>query len=124
MKTKVPFRAKLTTDGRGLWSDVSKTVTMLSLRLVTWGDSRYGELRAYFHRSSWCIGRFHGGDGLIYTDERWLREFKRALRSQFGFSEKAVRSIDYSEQGMQGDNYVSLDVGANFMTAWENLFDA
>jgi len=31
--------------------------------------------------------------------------------------------IDYSEQGMQGDNYVSLDVGAAFISAWDAKFN-
>jgi hypothetical protein len=31
-------------------------------------------------------------------------------------------NVTYSEQGMQGDNYVSLDVGANFITSWEAKF--
>lgn len=123
MAKKIPFKIRLTTDGRGLWSDVSKSVRTLSLQLITWGDTSYGELRVFFHRTDWCVHRFHGSDGLIYTDPRWLRELKQALRREYGFSEKAVRSIDYSEQGMQGDNYVSLDVGKTFMVAWENAFE-
>ena len=28
----------------------------------------------------------------------------------------------YSEQGMQGDDYVSLDVGKDFIASWEKKF--
>jgi hypothetical protein len=29
----------------------------------------------------------------------------------------------YSEQGMQGRNYVSLDVGKEFLDSWSNKFN-
>ena len=31
--------------------------------------------------------------------------------------------VDYSEQGMQGDDYVSCDVGEEFLKAWGNKFN-
>jgi hypothetical protein len=30
--------------------------------------------------------------------------------------------VGYSEQGMQGDDYVSLDVGESFIASWEAKF--
>jgi hypothetical protein len=33
-----------------------------------------------------------------------------------------VVDLCYSEQGMQGDNYVSLDVGKDFLDSWRTKF--
>ena len=38
-----------------------------------------------------------------------------------GFSESEANDVSYSEQGMQTDNYVSLDVGALFIAGLERL---
>ena len=38
-----------------------------------------------------------------------------------GFSEAEAMDVSYSEQGMQTDNYVSLDVGAPFIAGLERL---
>jgi hypothetical protein len=38
-----------------------------------------------------------------------------------GFSESALQDIDYSEAGMQGSNYVSMDVGGDFVRECEAL---
>jgi hypothetical protein len=37
--------------------------------------------------------------------------------------EVAGDDVDYSEQGMQGDNYVSFDVGAKFLKSWKKFID-
>jgi hypothetical protein len=39
-----------------------------------------------------------------------------------GFSDAALDDIDYSEQGMQGDNYVSMDVGSDFIRECDALY--
>jgi hypothetical protein len=33
-----------------------------------------------------------------------------------------VVDLCYSEQGMQGDDYVSFDIGADFLRSWEAKF--
>lgn len=38
-----------------------------------------------------------------------------------GFSQKALRGIDYTEQGMQGRNYVSMQVNTAFVEEWRDL---
>jgi hypothetical protein len=39
-----------------------------------------------------------------------------------GFSVQALADISYSEQGMQGETYVSLDVGLDFLTECTPLY--
>jgi hypothetical protein len=41
---------------------------------------------------------------------------------QFITEQGLVVDICYSEQGMQGDNYVSLDVGKDFLDSWAAKF--
>ena len=53
-------------------------------------------------------------DGLIYTDKDFIAELRMFL-AQHGLPGD---DVDYSEQGMQGDDYVSLDAGEEFVRAW------
>ncbi len=107
----IRLKALLSTNGKGLWSDIDKTVLIRKLDLChSSPESDYGELRVYFDLRYWNIN-VHG---LIYTDPQFLRELK-AILSDRGYP---VRSIDYSEQGMQGYNYVSLDVEKSFVKHW------
>jgi hypothetical protein len=39
-----------------------------------------------------------------------MREFKEVLATKLGFTDKQLKNVCYSEQGMQGDNYVSMDI--------------
>lgn len=93
----------------------NKDVIVTKAELVTYGEFHiipdYGELRVYFDISSWDLK----SNGLIYTDKGFLEDLKRHFIS-FGFTPKAVSRITYSEQGMQGDDYVSLDVDSTFIT--------
>jgi hypothetical protein len=109
----------LNTDGRGLWSSKSKpvAVTYLSLSISTIEDDAnrklFGELCVYFDQTSWNPDK----DGLIYTDKLFLEELYAFLKSQ-GFSDQAIDEVSYSEQGMQGDDYVSLDADHIFCEEW------
>jgi hypothetical protein len=102
------------TDGKGLWSKRRKAVTIHEIAL-TYTDSlkTHGELIAAFQTKEWDIER----DGLIYTDNTWLSCFREHLKGM-GFSSVAANDVDYSEQGMQGDNFVSMDVGETFLKEW------
>jgi hypothetical protein len=107
-----------TGDINGLWSQVAKTVQVLQVKLAYVNDEcDFGELRAYFNTSTWDCDQ----DGLIYTDGIWLNEFRALMRS-LGFTRNAVNDISYSEQGMQGDNYVSMDVGEDFLREVEPMY--
>jgi hypothetical protein len=106
------------TDGNGLWSGEAKAVQVLRVELAYSSDEGdFGELRAYFNTKTWDCNE----DGLIYTDKVWIDEFRALMRS-LGFTRTAVNDITYSEQGMQGDNYVSMDVGADFMREVEPMY--
>jgi len=106
------------TDGNGLWSDKAKAVQVLRVELASSSDEGdFGELCAYFNTSTWDCDK----DGLIYTDKVWIDEFRALMRS-LGFTRAAVNDIAYSEQGMQSDNYVSMDVGADFMREVEPMY--
>jgi hypothetical protein len=107
-----------TGDINGLWSQAAKTVQVLRVELAYCNDEcDFGELRAYFNTSTWDCNE----DGLIYTDGIWLDEFRALMRS-LGFTRAAVDAISYSEQGMQGDNYVSMDVDADFLREVEPMY--
>lgn len=115
------------TNGKGKWSVDAR---MVQINRIGFGyvstayypeDPFHGELRAYFDPSGFTNGSWNNeGFGLIYTDKLWMKEFKAGLRKH-GFSIKAVQNLGYSEQGMQGDNYVSMDVGAVFYASYQKL---
>ena len=105
-----------TTNGLGYWSRAVKTVRIVDMRVAYVNDELdFGELRVYFNTEDWDVNT----DGLIYTDKQWRNELQAFLNAQ-GLPGK---DISYSEQGMQGDNYVSLDiVSAKFLQAWSDKF--
>ena len=105
-----------TTNGLGYWSRAVKTVRIVDMQVAYVNDELdFGELRVYFNTEDWDVNV----DGLIYTDKQWRNELQAFLNAQ-GLPGK---DISYSEQGMQGDNYVSLDiVSAKFLQAWSEKF--
>lgn len=112
----IQFSKELRTAGDGYWSDHIATVqcTKLMLPYVNDQDS-FGELRVYFNTRTWRVN----DDGLIYTDSQFLNE----LRAELTAMGLRGDDVDYSEQGMQGDNYVSLDVGGAFINSWQEMVD-
>jgi hypothetical protein len=115
------------TNGKGFWSQEQRMVLINKIdigynSLKYYPDEPfYGELRAYFEPHGFTDGSWNvEGHGLIYTDKLWLKEFKVGMRAA-GFSILAVRDIKYSEQGMQGNNYVSMDVDKPFYPSWKRL---
>ena len=107
----------LSTGGDGYWSNTAKDVdvTMLDLQYIS-NDKDFGELCVHFTTDSWDVNT----DGLIYTDTQFLYELRVYLQT-IGFTEAEALDVQYSEQGMQGDNYVSLDVGGVFIAGLERL---
>lgn len=111
----IQTNAVLHTDGKGYWSNIAQAVELESINVpYTNDDEDFGELCVYFNAEQWVVER----DGLIYTDKQFLRELKDLLAS-FGLD---ASDVDYSEQGMQEVDYVSLDVGPNFLHSWKSLF--
>lgn len=117
---KIQFK----TNGKGLWSSVKTSVTIVDMIVDQMscdydeGDidfPDFGELKVVFDLDTWNTDT----DGLIYTDPQFIKEL-RAFLDSHGLPGK---DVCYSEQGMQGGNYVSLDVGAKFMRAWSDKFN-
>ncbi len=102
------------TAGDGYWSDVAKPVLITDMQLGYVSDEQdFGELRVYFDTSTWNVNE----DGLIYTDSQFKLDLIEFVKQQ-----GLVVDLCYSEQGMQGDNYVSLDVGKEFLDSWARKF--
>jgi hypothetical protein len=103
------------TNGKGYWSRAQKTVQIVDMRLGYVNDEKdFGELRVYFNTDTWDVNT----TGLIYTDKQFMLELREFLDAH-GLPGK---DVSYSEQGMQGDNYVSCDIGEKFLTAWAAKF--
>jgi hypothetical protein len=103
--------ATLNTNGNGYWSNTKAAVEITGLQLAYLNDElSFGELRVYFNTKTWDVNKL----GLIYTDKQFMRELKELL-VQKGFD---TSDLSYSEQGMQGDTYVSCDVGERFINTF------
>jgi len=101
----------LQTDGKGLWSRKVAAVEITGLQLAYTNDELdFGELRVRFNKDTWDVSK----DGLIYTDRLFLQQLREFLTAK-GFD---ASDVDYSEQGMQGSTYVSLDVGECFINTF------
>ena len=101
------------TKGDGYWSSDKRTVATSKIELEV-GEA-YVDLwgyrvclpvyfRAFFPKRSWDTEKH----GLIYTDSLWLKNFRVEFKIRFPALAWMANKIDYSEQGMQGDNFVSL----------------
>lgn len=116
----VKFETVLHTDGSGYWSEVAAAVKITKLTVPYIDDEEeFGELCIYFDKKTWNCNE----QGLIYTDRLFMQELRAALTAA-GMSEAAAADVDYSEQGMQEDKYVSCDVGELFLKEWPLLCDA
>lgn len=110
------------TNGTGYWStqirDVTITKLILDIAEQSTSSADHGELCAVYDLNTWNPPEH----GLIYTDKQWLDQFKAILRRN-GFSRDAVDAVDYSEHGMQGKDYVSMDVGRAFIAECDRLLN-
>lgn len=116
---ELPFKYTLNTNGVGYWTDVAKAVDVTHIECqvnsyenedveISASDSHiWGELRIYFDTATWNVE----DNGLIYTDKGFIDELRGYLELN-GLNDK---DVGYSEQGMQGSDYVSLDVGNVFI---------
>ena len=94
---------------------VATAVEIVDMQIGYCDDEKeFGELRVYFNTKTWDVEH----DGLIYTDKQFVSNLREFCNVQ-GLD---GTDVDYSEQGMQGDDYVSLDVGKNFIASWEAKF--
>jgi len=105
----------LYTCGDGYWSRAARAVTVKGLFVSYESDNaEFGELRVYFDTASWNVNKL----GLIYTDSQFETELCEFLTS-IGLDGS---DVGYSEHGMQGSKYVSLDVGKDFLSSWHAKF--
>lgn len=100
----------LHTGGGGYWSNEPGKEVEID-HVEHYSDDGAGKkehfLRVFFTPGTWDIDRH----GLIYTDDRWLKEFRSALRKA-GYH--TASKVYYTEQGMQGRSYVHLIVGGQW----------
>lgn len=108
------FNSKIKTNGKGLWSRKQKLVTCTGLEFIEYDFSNeWAELRVYFDAKTWNVKE----DGLIYTDPLFELNLSKKL-SSLGLN---CKDLSYSEQGMQGDDFVSFDVGTQFIKSAKKL---
>lgn len=111
---KMRVKFDISTSGNGFWSKAIRSVRVNRLEIAYVDEEgEHAELRAYFTKNSWNTLEH----GLIYTDQRFMRE----IRAQLTHIGLPGGGVDYTEQGMQGDDYVSFDCGKRFINAWEKL---
>ena len=115
------------TKGDGYWSNASPTTVTISKVEMEVGEAyvdlyNYGVflpiyLKAFFPKKSWNTDK----QGLIYTDSLWIKDFREQFKTRFPAMAWMAGKINYTEQGMQGDNYVSLDAGSEFVQSFKAL---
>ena len=105
------FIRKINTNGAGYWTETEAAVLVTKLNVSYINDEGdFAELRVQFDTDSWDTSEL----GLVYTDPLFLDELLVFL-ADAGFD---ADGVDYSEQGMQGKNYVSFDVDEKFINSW------
>jgi len=110
---KLPLRCK--TTGHGLWSKEVRIVTSSKIEikigevytnLQKFAVSMPIYFNVFFTKKAWDTEKY----GLIYTDEGWLKDFRTQFADRFPSLSWIAKKTDYTEQGMQGTNYVSLEI--------------
>jgi hypothetical protein len=110
----IKFGAVLQTSGTGYWSRTATDVMLTGIAVPYINEEEdFGELRVYFDTDTWDVNT----EGLIYTDRLFLDLLSAEL---LGAGLNSI-DVEYSEQGMQGDNYVSLDVGPKFLKSFKDI---
>ena len=102
----------LHTSGNGYWGKTAKAVRVTGFAI--WTNGEYTQVNATYNTDDWNPNV----DGLIYTDPTFLEE----LKAYFAAQGVDVSELDYSEHGMQDENFVHLEAGEAFArTAIANL---
>ena len=90
----------LETDGSGYWSNAQRKV---KIHRIEFGDYT-NEVCVYFTKKSWDPDKH----GLIYTDRKFINGLRKHMIA-LGIPKEIANDLDYTEQGMQSDDYVSLE---------------
>lgn len=85
-------------------------LTIISGRAI--GDKPYLDIECYFDNKAFPTETY----GLIYGDDLFERSISAHLRTVLGFPD-AIGDISYTEQGMQGDDYISMEGNRIWMRA-------
>tara|TARA_R110002051_G_C8364928_1_gene442514 strand:+ start:171 stop:527 length:357 start_codon:yes stop_codon:yes gene_type:complete len=107
-----------TTTGTGYWTaakDEKVTGYMTFTLLESDGETFGGNAQFHFNKEDWDVHEL----GLIYTDEGFLDDVYTTLE-QSGFK-NILDHINYSEQGMQGDDYVDFDASIELVKEAQQL---
>jgi hypothetical protein len=115
MKTVIKTPGAIcSTSGTGHWTSEKRQVGIKSIELCYTDDELgFANIVAFFKTGDWNTEKH----GLIYTDRKWLANFRKLCNS-LGLP---GCDVDYTEQGMQGTDYVSLCVGKKFLKAWAKV---
>lgn len=97
---EIPVNWAVQTGGDGLWSSRSAIVEVTKLT-IKWEGGSVVEINASFDPNTWNVEHY----GLIYTDKLFLEGLRLKISELCGNN----TIIDYTEQGMQGEDYVSLE---------------
>ena len=95
------------TNGKGYYTDQAKKVRITEIRISRYmrsknvRDKPLLQMEVYFNTKDWNTKK----DDLIYGDEKWISELRKGLQS-IGF---VATGLDYTEQGMQEDDFVSVE---------------
>ena len=103
----------LETSGKGFWSQEQRRVKITNVTLGWFSR----EIRVFFDKKSWDTEKH----GLIYTDPLFIKQLREHL-FDVGMPQHVSKDIDYTEQGMQGDNFVSLEFGQKMEKQVINFF--
>jgi len=101
----------LQTNGSGLWSNEVRDIKIKSIEL-DWVDDCIPELIVVFDIDTWNVKEH----GLIYTDKLFERQLQEFLKD-CGFLH--ADEVSYSEQGMQGKDFVSCDTSDEFAEEYD-----
>lgn len=94
------------TSGDGKWSSKQKDVEILGIyfeQYCLFEDDTLNEIQVIFDTDTWD----NKEDGLIYTDTGFLQGVKERLQEMFPGND--WDNLEYTEQGMQGENWVSFE---------------
>jgi hypothetical protein len=114
MKTTIKTPGAICSTSGGLWSSEKRNVGIKRIEICyTDEELEYGIIKTFFKKSDWNPEKH----GHIYTDRKWLADFRKLCNS-IGLP---GRDVEYTEWGLQGNDYVSLGVGKKFLKAWAKV---
>jgi len=101
------LKLKLHVEGTGCWTSWSGDVTgTLKFKVTEPSVGPSGTKYEGFAEGRFYLDDWNNELGMIYTDPEFMNQLQNSLTG-LGFINS--QDIDYSEAGMQGEDYVSMD---------------